>query len=138
MNKREKRFYEKFKKSKITLEDLKKAKSFTKYLGNISEKFELLIRMMISDFKGEFNISVTEKITIIGAIVYVINPFDAVPDILPFFGFADDIAVVTYIFTKINSLILKYENYENTEIKNEKDRNVDLDILKVVNEDEGE
>ena len=38
MNKREERFYEKFKKRKMSVEDLKKAVSLAGNLGNISEK----------------------------------------------------------------------------------------------------
>lgn len=138
MNKREERFYEKFKKRKMSVEDLKKAVSLAGNLGNISEKFRLLLRMINADIKGNYKIPAMDKIKIIGAVVYVVTPIDAIFDIIPFFGFADDIAVVTYVLTKISDLVADYEEYEKAEKKKTKDENVDFDNLRVVNEDEGE
>ena len=138
MNKREKKFYEKFKKKKITADDLKKAAGLAGHLGNISGKFLLLIKMINSDIKGEFKIPALDKLKIIGAILYVITPVDAVLDIIPFFGFGEDIAVVTYVLTKLNNLINSYEEYIKVEMKKEKDKNVDFDNLRVVNEEEGD
>lgn len=135
MNKRQKRFFEKFKNGTITLDHLKKAAGLSKHLGGMSSKFLLLVRMMNADFKGEFKIPAMDKIKIIGAILYVVSTFDALADFLPFFGFADDIAVITYVFSKLNDLILQYEKFELSKKKEEKDRNVDFDNLKVVNEE---
>lgn len=135
MNKREKKIFEKLKNGKITLEHLKKAKEFSRHLGKMSSKFSLLLRMMNSDFKGEFKIATMDKIKIIGAILYVITPFDALADFVPFFGFGDDIAVVSYVLTKLNDLIIQYENFEKAQKKSEKDKNVDFENLKVVNEE---
>ena len=117
MNRREKKFYEKFKKKKITADDLKKAAGLAGHLGNISGKFLLLIKMINSDIKGEFKIPALDKLKIIGAILYVITPVDAVLDIIPFFGFGDDIAVVTYVLTKLNDLINSYEEYIEADCK---------------------
>ena len=94
--------------------------------------------MINSDIKGEFKIPALDKLKIIGAILYVITPVDAVLDIIPFFGFGDDIAVVTYVLTKLNNLINSYEEYIKVEMKKEKDKNVDFDNLRVVNEEEGD
>jgi uncharacterized membrane protein YkvA (DUF1232 family) len=32
---------------------------------------------------------------IIGALAYLVNPFDAVPDLIPFAGYLDDLSVIT-------------------------------------------
>ena len=34
------------------------------------------------------------KATLVGALAYFVLPFDAVPDVLPFLGFADDAAIL--------------------------------------------
>lgn len=135
MNKKEKKIYEKLKGTKITLEHLKKAKDLAGNLGNLSSKFLLLVRMLKSDYNGNFKIPLTDKVKIIGAILYVITPIDAVADFLPFFGFGDDAAVVGYVITKLGSLINQYEQFEKNELKKAKDKNVDFENLKVVNED---
>ena len=135
MLKNAKKLYEKYKKAKITGEDLQKADKITSNLGSISSKFGLLVRMLQAYKKGEFKIPTMDKVKIIGAIVYVITTIDAVPDILPVIGFGDDIGVVAYVISKLGSLLSEYEKFEIQKRQDEKDKNVDWDNLKVVNED---
>ncbi len=135
MLKRAKKLYEKYKKTNITVEDLKKAGKLKNNLGAVASKFGLLVRMLQADKRGEFKIPTMDKVKIIGAIIYVISTIDAVPDILPIIGFGDDIGVVEYVISKLGSLISEYEKFELQKKREEKDRNVDWDNLRVVNED---
>ena len=135
MLKRAKKLYEKYKKTHITAEDLKKAGKLKNNLGAVASKFGLLLRMLQADKRGEFKIPTMDKVKIIGAIIYVISTIDAVPDILPIIGFGDDIGVVAYVISKLGSLISEYEKFELQKKREEKDRNVDWDNLRVVNED---
>ena len=135
MLKRAKKLYEKYKKTNITEEDLKKAGKLKNNLGEVASKFGLLVRMLQADKRGEFKIPTMDKVKIIGAIIYVISTIDAVPDILPIIGFGDDIGVVAYVISKLGSLISEYEKFELQKKREEKDRNVDWDNLRVVNED---
>mgnify|MGYP000898802173 FL=1 len=134
MIRKAKKFYEGYKKTKITLEQLKKANNLKGNLGEIGNKFALLVRMMRANLKGEFEISTADKLKIVGAIVYVITTLDAVPDIIPVLGFGDDIGVVAYVIGKLGKLIKEYEEFEQVRRNEEKDKNVDFDNLKVVNE----
>lgn len=135
MLKRAKKLYEKYKKTNITAEDLKKAGKLKNNLGAVASKFGLLVRMLQADKRGEFKIPTMDKVKIIGAIIYVISTIDAVPDILPIIGFGDDIGVVAYVISKLGNLISEYEKFELQKKREEKDRNVDWDNLRVVNED---
>ena len=135
MLKRAKKLYEKYKKTNITAEDLKKAGKLKNNLGAVATKFGLLVRMLQADKRGEFKIPTMDKVKIIGAIIYVISTIDAVPDILPIIGFGDDIGVVAYVISKLGNLISEYEKFELQKKREEKDRNVDWDNLRVVNED---
>lgn len=134
MIRKAKKFYEGYKKTKITLEQLKKANNLKGNLGEIGNKFALLVRMMRANLKGEFEISTVDKLKIVGAIVYVITTIDAVPDVIPVLGFGDDIGVVAYVIGKLGKLIKEYEEFERVRRNEEKDKNVDFDNLKVVNE----
>ena len=134
MLKNAKKLYEKYKKIKITAEDLKKAGKLKNNLGAVATKFELLVRMVKSDRRGEFKISTMDKVKIAGAIIYVISTIDAVPDILPIIGFGDDIGVVAYVISKLGNLISEYEKFEMQK-KEEKSENTDWDNLRVVSED---
>ena len=111
-----------------------KANNLKGNLGEIGNKFALLVRMMRANLKGEFEISTADKLKIVGAIVYVITTIDAVPDIIPVLGFGDDIGVVAYVIGKLGKLIKEYEEFERVRRNEEKDKNVDFDNLKVVNE----
>jgi len=134
MIRKAKKFYEGYKKTKITLKQLKKANNLKGNLGEIGNKFALLVRMMRANLKGEFEISTADKLKIVGAIMYVITTIDAVPDIIPVLGFGDDIGVVAYVIGKLGKLIKEYEEFERVRRNEEKDKNVDFDNLKVVNE----
>lgn len=134
MIRKAKKFYEGYKKTKITLEQLKKANNLKGNLGEIGNKFALLVRMIRANLKGEFEISTADKLKIVGAIVYVITTIDAVPDVIPVLGFGDDIGVVAYVIGKLGKLIKEYEEFERVRRNEEKDKNVDFDNLKVVNE----
>lgn len=134
MIRKAKKIYEGYKKTKITLEQLKKANNLKGNLGEIGNKFALLVRMMRANLKGEFEISTANKLKIVGAIMYVITTIDAVPDVIPVLGFGDDIGVVAYVIGKLGKLIKEYEEFERVRRNEEKDKNVDFDNLKVVNE----
>ena len=134
MLKNAKKLYKKYKKIKITAEDLKKAGKLKNNLGAVATKFELLVRMVKSDRRGEFKISTMDKVKIARAIIYVISTIDAVPDILPIIGFGDDIGVVAYVISKLGNLISEYEKFEMQK-KEEKSENTDWDNLRVVSED---
>ena len=48
-------------------------------------------------------ISIADKAIIYGALGYFICPIDIVPDILPFIGLTDDIAVLAWAFSRVKS-----------------------------------
>ncbi len=50
------------------------------------------------------------KAIAIGALLYVISPIDAIPDIIPILGLTDDVAVVAIAVASLASELKKYEN----------------------------
>jgi len=46
-------------------------------------------------------VSKREKVLIIGALGYLISPFDVMPDAYPIVGLADDMAVLTFVLRKV-------------------------------------
>ena len=56
---------------------------------------------------------------------------------MPILGFGDDIAVVTYVLTKLNKLISEYEEFENKKTQDKKKSDgPDFENMRVVNEDD--
>lgn len=49
------------------------------------------------------------------ALLYVLNPFDLIPDIMPVLGLADDAAVLALCLAMTEKDILKYQNWKNSD-----------------------
>lgn len=88
-------------------------------------KFSKLVKqltlsfMMLKDYKGKqyTNIPWRTIALIVAAILYFINPFDIIPDLLPFIGFTDDAVAFAAIFKSAQSDLIDYCNWKglNTE-----------------------
>jgi len=51
------------------------------------------------------SVSTNMKIYIIGALGYLILPADLIPDMIPFFGYADDLAAIVAAYKMIRSCV---------------------------------
>ena len=85
-----------------------------------SNKFMKLIKQLklavslIKDFKSKVYTDIPwRSIAFLGAaVIYFINPFDLVPDMLPIFGFADDAVLFASIFKSIQFDLEKYAQWK--------------------------
>ena len=85
-----------------------------------SNKFMKLIKQLklavslIKDFKNKVYTDIPwRSIAFLGAaVIYFINPFDMVPDMLPVFGFADDAVLFASIFKSIQFDLEKYAEWK--------------------------
>jgi len=112
MKRNEKMYFEGFKRTNISEEELKNAKEKASFLGEMAEKFLLLVRMIEAALRGEYEIDLGSLALLITVVIYVISPIDAAPDFLPFIGWLDDISVVGIIFKILEDMISKFEKYE--------------------------
>ena len=112
MKKNERMYFEGFKRTNISEEELKNAKEKASFLGEMAEKFLLLVRMIEAALKGEYEVDLGSLALLITAVIYVISPIDAAPDFLPFIGWLDDASVVGIIFKILEDMISKFEKYE--------------------------
>lgn len=96
-------------KENIEDKDYVKAYSKIKYIGKVKNDFVILLKMIKSYYKGEFYIPKLELSMIVGAIIYLAVPIDAVPDVIPVLGFSDDAFVIKYVISKLNNLIERYK-----------------------------
>ena len=88
-------------------------------------KFKKLIKQLklalslIKDFKNKTYTNIPwRSITLIGAaVIYFVNPFDIVPDMLPLFGFADDAVLFASIFKSIQFDLEKYAEWKGLDTR---------------------
>lgn len=115
------------------LEDIlkKEEELWKKADGSALEKVKEYIDAMyklLKDPKAEWK----HKVISIGALLYVINPIDIMPDFIPIVGYVDDVSAV---MIAIKSLGAAIEKYRREEVSNKKDKNNKTIIYKLVDED---
>jgi uncharacterized membrane protein YkvA (DUF1232 family) len=55
-------------------------------------------------------------ISIAGALIYIINPFDLVADVIPIIGLIDDVIVLLLCLTLIRMDLVKYRKWKNRKL----------------------
>ncbi|MBI9041958.1 YkvA family protein [Lutibacter sp.] len=96
----------------LTPEDMEKAQIKADKLGDQMNNFKLLLEMVKDHWNGNFKINAASFTIIIGAIVYVISPLDAIPDMIPVLGWIDDVSILAFAMTKIQSVLNEYRVYK--------------------------
>ncbi len=78
------------------------------------EDFRLLFSMLKDYYQGKYKAIPWHSIAAIGAtLLYILNPFDALPDFIPFVGYIDDAAVFNISLNFVRKEIIKYKNWKN-------------------------
>ena len=64
-------------------------------LGAVIEDVKTMIAMIKSYINKEYTqIPIASILATLGALIYLVNPFDLIPDVIPIIGQVDDIAVI--------------------------------------------
>lgn len=81
----------------------------------IRDKVYVLGKLVKAYAKGDYReIKTQNLILIVAGLIYLVSPLDFVPDVLPFVGFTDDVALLVYIVNAISDEITKFEDWEKT------------------------
>lgn len=84
-----------------TMDDVKRIDSDLRRMkrGPIKEVWEKVLSLLtlVKSSKTPW----TSKAIAIGSLIYLISPLDAVPDLIPFIGLSDDVAVILAAVTKL-------------------------------------
>ncbi|WP_233883973.1 YkvA family protein [Tenacibaculum piscium] len=110
--KKSKKLFEQYSQEEISQEDFEKAEKKSKNLGEQMDNFKLLLEMLKDSWSGTYQLNKTSLAIIVGALLYVVSPLDAIPDIIPVFGWLDDITIVGYAMTKLKDVIQDYKNFK--------------------------
>ncbi len=81
----------------------------------IRDQFNVIGRMIKAHVSGDYKIkSIRILVMLLAAIIYLINPFDLIPDLIFGIGLADDLAVLTWVFRAATVEISSFKNWENS------------------------
>ncbi len=107
------------KNGKSLLELLKKALTKTRDLGvggvfdMIRDKVVLIGKLLKAYASGEYrDIEIKNLVILIAGLVYFISPIDFIPDFLPVLGYADDVALLTFVLRSAADEMEKFELWD--------------------------
>ena len=81
----------------------------------ISRELRLALGLIMDYSKGNYrDVKKKDIILIVAGFLYLLNPADIIPDFVLFFGFFDDLSVLTYIVKKLDKELEKYDHWKNS------------------------
>ena len=93
-----------------TLNKIKNASALSGLLENIRMAYDMVADSVTGKYKG---VSKSTLALLAGGLAYLALPIDLVPDIIPVVGWADDAAVLTWIFTRCADEFKKYKEFKS-------------------------
>lgn len=91
-----------------------KARKAEDRLKGVRRDLEGLLRLTRAWATGKYkDVSWTSISLILGAVVYFVNPFDAIPDFLPLIGLTDDLSVIVFAVTRVRKELNKFNDWES-------------------------
>jgi uncharacterized membrane protein YkvA (DUF1232 family) len=75
--------------------------------------FQAMLRLIRAYYRGEYrDVRLMNLIIIIGAIIYVLDPWDLIPDWIPGIGFADDATIMAFAIQKTRQTLDDFTSWE--------------------------
>jgi len=97
----------------IIRQTLIKIRKHAPAIRKIQADLQIIIRLVQSWLSGDYKeISLKTLAILIAALLYFLNPFDAVPDVIPVVGYVDDVSVVAWVIKTLKGEIEKFREWE--------------------------
>ena len=74
---------------------------------------QAMLRLVRAYYRGEYrSVRFANLVLIIGAIIYVLDPLDLIPDWIPGLGFLDDATILAFAVQKTRETLDDFKNWE--------------------------
>lgn len=99
--------------SHVVREAYEKLTAHRESVGSLREDLPRLLRLVRAWSSGDYRrIPWKALVTILGAVLYFVNPLDLVPDFIPVLGYVDDAAVVGYVLRVLSDELTRFAVWE--------------------------
>ncbi|MBX7149044.1 DUF1232 domain-containing protein [bacterium] len=78
-------------------------------VGVVRSNLTLMIKMVGDVARGRFKLPAKTVMSLIGGLIYFVNPADFIPDFIFTLGYLDDIAVIQWIYSRLKDDFKRYE-----------------------------
>ena len=83
----------------------------------VREKFETIVRMFRAYVSRRYtNIPWKAILLVTATIIYIVNPFDLIPDVLLGIGFTDDFGLLLMAYNSLHEELEKFITWENSQV----------------------
>lgn len=80
----------------------------------LRKDLDLMLRLSKAWATGKYkDVSISSLLIVVGAILYLLDPLDVIPDFVPLLGLTDDASVFALAIGRIKSELNKFEDWEN-------------------------
>lgn len=100
-----------FRNRRLTNQDIETAEEKAPSLGDRAEEFKILLQMIKDTFSGRYHMNRWNLSVIVGTILYVVSPLDAIPDMIPILGWVDDASIVGFAISKLADELDRYRKH---------------------------
>ncbi|GAA1698497.1 hypothetical protein GCM10009745_51170 [Kribbella yunnanensis] len=86
-------------------------------VGDVIERARALPRLIRAARKGEYGELPKSRMTLwVLALIYLVSPFDILPDLLPIIGVTDDAGVAVWLLTSVSTAAGLFINHERKQV----------------------
>jgi uncharacterized membrane protein YkvA (DUF1232 family) len=78
------------------------------------ESLQIFLRLIRAHVAGEFCVAHGSLLMLVGSVLYLVSPFDLIPDSIPVFGLLDDATVLTFVAKSNLTLISNFREWETS------------------------
>ena len=84
-------------------------------LNELGPYLQAMLRLIRAYARGDYrNIARDALLTVVAAIGYLVDPFDLIPDEIPFLGFVDDATVIGFAVSRTRPALDQFMGWETS------------------------